>query len=165
MPMRRPTFTTSDKSSPVAAARGAALAAEFSTAGWPESQDKRREFLAHNLVATSGATATELTADGVPGFRLRLVQSSIMHVRGSVVYISSATRESWTINGTYTNINGTLAAVGTPSVAKTGATTAVFAITTDNASESLVLTGTGVAGDTAGWWMVDLDVNEVTEIG
>lgn len=165
MAMRRPVFTTSDKSSPVAATRGAALAAELCTAAFPESQDKRREFLAHNLTASAGTTPVELTCDGAPGFRFRLAQSSIVAVRGNVVYISSATRESWTINATYTNINGTIAAVGTPSVAKTGATTAVFAITTDNATEALVLTGTGVAGDTSGYWMVDFDINEVTEIG
>jgi hypothetical protein len=99
------------------------------------------------------------------GFRFRLAQSSIVRISGSAVYISSATRESFTINATYTNLNGTLAAVGTPSIAKTGATTAAFAITTDNPTESLVFTGTGVAGDTQGWWQLDIEVNERTEIG
>lgn len=165
MPMRRPIFTTSDKSAATPAVRGAAMAAELSTAAWPESMDKRREFLARNIVPSSGATPVELTCDGLAGFRFRLAQSSIVRIVGSAVYISSATRESFTINATYLNLNGTLSAIVTPSIVRTGATTAAFAITTDNPTESLVFTGTGVAGDTQGWWQLDIDVNERTEIG
>lgn len=165
MAVKRPVFTTSDKSSPTPAVRGAALAAELCTAAFPESRDKRRVFYAKNLVASSGATATELTCDGLAGFRLRLAQSSIITISGTVAYFSGTTRESFVVNATYTNVNGTLAAVGTPSITKTGASTAAFAITLDNPSEALVLTGTGVAGDTAGWWQAIFTINEVTEIG
>lgn len=172
MAIRRPTFFTGAKSDANATVRGTALAAEYATAAFPESERKRKEGCLYNKVPTAGAAPKELTHDDMPGFRLRLGQTSVALLQGRAVYIASnlstgasQTREAFTFAGAFQNLNGVLSAVAAPVVTKVGASAVALAITTDNATEAVVFTGTGLAGDTNGFWVVDYYLTEITELG
>jgi hypothetical protein len=87
-----------------------------------------------------------------------------MMLMGAAVYHSSATRNTWQVIVAVQNIDGVLTLVGTPVLTKFGAGAATLAVTTDAPTESLVFTGTGVAGDANGHWELFIDaLVEVTE--
>jgi hypothetical protein len=162
MSMRPPIFTKGDISSADPLVRGRALAAEQATMGLNPSKHKRETV---RLTANSaGATPAELTILGQPAFRLRTIQSSTMMLVGAAVYHSSATRNTWQVIAAVQDIDGVLTLVGTPVLTKFGAGAAALAVTTDALTESLVFTGTGVAGDVNGHWELFIDaLVEVTE--
>jgi hypothetical protein len=87
-----------------------------------------------------------------------------MMLMGAAVYHSGTTRNTWQVVVAVQNIDGVLTILGTPILTKFGAGAAAFAVTTDAPTESLVFTGTGVAGDTNGRWEMFIDaLVEVTE--
>jgi hypothetical protein len=126
------------------------------------SKHKREQI---RLTANStGNTAAELTVLGTPSFRVRTVQSSTTAFSGSVAYHSGTVRNVFHFQGGVTNIDGTLTLLGTTLITKYGAGLASVAITVDSPSESIVITGTGVSGDTNGRWEAFIDNwNCVTE--
>lgn len=162
MAMKPPIFTKGDISSADPLVRGRALSAEQATMGLNPSKHKRETV---RLTASSaGATPAELTVLGQPAFRLRTIQSSTMMLTGAAVYHSGTTRNTWQVAAAVQNIDGVLTLVGAPTLTKFGAGLAALAITVDNPTESLVFTGTGVAGDTNGRWELFIDaLVEVTE--
>ena len=162
MAMKPPIFTKGDISSADPQVRGRALAAEQATMGLNPSKHKRETI---RLTGSStGATPAELTVLGQPAFRLRTIQSSTMMLMGAAVYHSGTTRNAFHVVAAVQNIDGVLTLVGTPAITKFGAGLAALAITVDNPTESLVFTGTGVAGDTNGRWELYIDaLAEVTE--
>jgi hypothetical protein len=162
MAMRPPIYNTADFSSAVATTRGTALAAQQATMDLVPSKNKREQI---RLTAFStGATPSELLILQTPSFRVRTVQSSTTAFAGSVSYHSGTTRNVFHFEGGVTNIDGTLTLLGTTLITKYGAGLAAVAITTDNPSESIIITGTGVAGDTNGRWEAFItNWNAVTE--
>jgi hypothetical protein len=162
MAMRPPIFTKSDLSSADAATRGRARAAEDATMGLNPSKHKRETV---RLTANSaGANIVELFILGQLGYRLRTLQSSTVCFTGIVVYHSSVSRVAWNVTVAAQNIDGVLTLVGVPLLVKYGAAAAALSVVVDNATESFVITGAGVAGDLNGHWEMFIDAFvEVTE--
>lgn len=162
MAMKPPIFTTGDISSADPLVRGRALSAQQATMGLNSSKHKRETV--RMTASSAGAAPVELTVLGQPAFRLRTIQSSTMMLTGVAVYHSGTTRNTWQIAAAVQNIDGVLTLVGAPVLTKFGAGAAALAITLDQPTESLVFTGTGVAGDTNGRWEMFIDaLVEVTE--
>jgi hypothetical protein len=162
MAMRPPIFTKSDLSSADAVTRGRARAAEDATMGLNPSKHKRETI---RLTANSvGNTPAELFILGQPGYRVRLIQSSTVALTGVVVYHSSVSRVAYQVTVAAQNIDGVLTLVGVPLLVKYGAAATALNVVVDNVTESLVITGAGVAGDLNGHWEMYIDAFvEVTE--
>lgn len=165
----RPQYAIVDKSSTVPGVAGAALAKEFATQAFPESNNKRQVFNMKPLAPTAGATPQEAFIDGIQGFRFVLADRStcILKILASYNNNVSANNTGFELTVAATNIGGTIALAGTQLVVKyPGASTASLVVTTDNATQALVFTVTGVAGDSNGQWDIRcIGISEVTDLG
>lgn len=162
MAMNRPQFNLQDKSSETAATRGTALAIESSLSAYPESQQIRRDWF---LQAQSvGATAQELFCEGLQNFRLRVPESGVTSFKGFINMCSAGgSHVAFYIQGAASNIDGTVALLGTPTVTKYGTPAVALAVTVDSADDTIRFTGTGLAGDSAGKWFGRLEITDVTQ--
>ena len=165
----RPRFSKADLASNVPTISGNAMTAELVTQAFPESQQKRKffDFYPANKAATAGATATELFIDGVQNFRFGLAERSTCVIKALVAYNCSVTASNvaFEVTAAYQNVGGTITQVGAPTITKIGASTAAFAIGIDAANQALTFTGTGVAGDANGRWVMGIfAVSEVTDL-
>lgn len=167
----RPQFSHGDKGSLAPGVAGAAMAAEFCTQAFPESSNKRQWFnMAPVAGVTQGATATEVFIDGVQGFRFRVPNSGVSLLKFQAVYYPAnapANATAFEYAFAVTNVNGviTVAANGVFNKMPTASTVAL-SVTTDNPTQSLVVTAAGVAGDVNGRWDIRCTgISEVTDIG
>lgn len=167
----RPVFSITDKASTTPGVAGAALAAEYATQAYPESSNKRFRFTMRpaNNAATTGATAAELFIDGVQGFRFRLAERStcMMRLIGSYNCSVAGSNVGFEIALAATNVGGVITILANSSNIKyPNAAVAAIAVTSDNPTQSLVFTFTGVAGDANG--QVELrcvELSEITDLG
>ncbi|UTQ79826.1 hypothetical protein [Plectonema phage JingP1] len=167
----RPIFSKADIASSNPVTSGNALSAELATQAFPESQQKRKFFdlFPLNKGFTTGATPTELFIDGVQNFRFRVAERSVVTIKAIGVYCPN-------VDGSMTGFELTVVArnvAGFPLILGTqlqvkypGASTASIVASVDNATQSLVFTATGIAGDGNGRWAMSIiGVSEVTDIG
>jgi hypothetical protein len=157
-------FNVADKASPVAATRAAALQAEMASISYPPQSDRRNVYrLACSTVA---ATPKELGVDNVANWRLRLPKVGAFLVRVEWSFLSNTVIGN-SAGGT-TRVCGYVVA-GTATLQPLAANkfptaaTATFVITASG--QDLIMTATGNAGDTVGYWTATAYVVDVTDLG
>jgi hypothetical protein len=161
-----PTFSVTDKASPIASVRGVALTAEAASLAFPGAVSRRSKYTLRPLAATAGATPAEAFIEGIDSFRFRVANTSTVAINATVSYVSSVVANNCVIriSAGATN-NAGLAVLLANSTNVKMPTAAVPACVLSVAGENLVFTCTGVAGDTNGRWIIELDVTEVTDLG
>jgi hypothetical protein len=167
MPQRQTVILT-DKASTNVVTSGAALTAELANVAYPESANKRFSFDMYPTAraASTGATPVEMFIGGVANFRFRPADQSTVFVKIWGVYTCSngANDTVFEITQGITNRAGTVIILAnSTNVKMPTASTATLVPTI--VGGNMVLTATGVAGDTNGRWSAKLLVEEVTDVG
>lgn len=167
MAQRQPTVLT-DKASTNPVVSGAALTGELANVAYPETSSKRFmfDYAPTARASVQGATPTELFIGGTANFRFRPADTSAVVCKIHGVYCSAtaANDTAFELTLAMQNRAGVVTILAGNTSTKMPAANAATLVPTI-VGGNLVLTATGIAGDTNGRWSARLTCCEVTDLG